>query len=63
MDYKTIKKIDTKRYSIHLRQYDDGYFRVHSTKLDGKEETSSDIQDYKTASVYFDYKLKELQGH
>lgn len=57
-----IKGIETDRFSIELSQDSHGRYRIEYT-WGSREEVSEWIPDYVTASMFFDMKLQELEGH
>jgi len=61
---KTIKKITTRRYEIVLVQLESGAYRIaYEGTMTDEPNISEPIDDYKTASMLFDLKLQELEGH
>lgn len=61
---KTIKSIITPRYEVRLVQVESGAYRVaFNSKLNKEPILGEPMDDYNLASLVFDNKVQELDGH
>ncbi len=59
---KTIKLVETSRYSVGIKQTDTGeYIVTYSGKSDGYAVNIEPLKDYAIASYLFDIKLQEFE--
>lgn len=57
---RKVKEIETKNYTVNLTQLTNGSFVVGYNKKGSKPVVTIPTPNYKTASLIFDEKLKEL---
>lgn len=64
MNYKSIKTLVTRRFEIQLVQLENGTYRIaYEGTMTDEPVLGEPIADYKTASMLFDLKVQELEGH
>lgn len=63
MKNETIKSVQTARYEIILIQKGNAYYIHYDSKTMPLPRLSEALHDYNTASLLFDMKLAEFEGH
>jgi hypothetical protein len=61
---KIVKAFETDRFEVALVEMPSGMYKVLSIKNGQQEpDVSESIQDYITASMLFDMRIRDLEGH
>ena len=62
--YKVVKAIETKRFEVVMIELNNGAYRILSApNADGNTDMSEAVLDFGTASLLFDMKVREFEGH